>query len=686
MTHPKRAHLSRSHPSGLNPEQAEAVCYTKGPLLVLAGAGSGKTRVITEKIVYLIRTEGLEPHQIAAVTFTNKAAREMKERIGKRIPAEQLAQLPVSTFHTLGLNIIRKEMQHLPLRHGFSIFDSDDSRMLLKDFLMSSSRDDSLLDIAQQTISGWKNSLFSPEQAMAKAGNKGEQSIALAYQRYQDALRAYNSVDFDDLIQMPVNLLEKNTDVLKRWREQIRYLLVDEYQDTNSSQYRLVHLLAGDSGSLTAVGDDDQSIYAWRGAKPENLHLLQQDFPGLRIIKLEQNYRSAGRILKSANTLIKNNSHLFEKRLWSELDFGAPIRVLQLENEDEETERIATDIIARCVGRENQFRDFAVLYRGNHQSRLIELKLQQHRIPYTVSGGTSFFARSEIKDILAYLRLITNPDDDTAFLRIINTPRRSIGSATLEKLGQFVQGEKSHGRHCSMYTAIDNGSIQEFIKGDALDKLKQFANWMDRVRRSCYEREPASAIREMIGDIGYESWLLQNSSSPLVAEKRMENVSYLVDSVVALIKEGDAQDRLGEALNRLLLQDRLDQEEEDAGNRVQLMTLHAAKGLEFPHVFMTGMEENLLPHRNSIETDTIEEERRLAYVGITRAQTTLTLTLAKQRKQYGKMVDCTPSRFLDELPPEDLEWEGGGKTTSPEAKQKKATDTLASLRALLNNQ
>lgn len=686
MIHPKRAHLSRSRPSGLNPEQAEAVCYTKGPLLVLAGAGSGKTRVITEKIVYLIRTEGLEPHQIAAVTFTNKAAREMKERIGKRIPAEQLAQLPVSTFHTLGLNIIRKEMQHLPLRHGFSILDSDDSRMLLKDFLMSSNRDDSLLDIAQQTISGWKNSLFSPEQAIATAGNKGEQSIALAYQRYQDALRAYNSVDFDDLIQMPVNLLEQNTDVLKRWREQIRYLLVDEYQDTNSSQYRLVHLLAGDSGLLTAVGDDDQSIYAWRGAKPENLHLLQQDFPGLRIIKLEQNYRSAGRILKSANTLIKNNSHLFEKRLWSELDFGAPIRVLQLENEDEETERIATDIIARCAGRENQFRDFAVLYRGNHQSRLIELKLQQHRIPYTVSGGTSFFARSEIKDILAYLRLIANPDDDTAFLRIINTPRRSIGSTTLEKLGQFVQHEKSHGRHCSMYTAIDNSSVQEFIKGDALEKLKQFASWMDKVRRGCYEREPASAIREMIGDIGYESWLLQNSNSPLVAEKRMENVSYLVDSVVALIKEGDAQDRLGEALNRLLLQDRLDQEEEDAGNRVQLMTLHAAKGLEFPHVFMTGMEENLLPHRNSIETDTIEEERRLAYVGITRAQTTLTLTLAKQRKQYGKMVDCTPSRFLDELPPEDLEWEGGGKTTSPEAKQKKATDTLANLRALLNNQ
>lgn len=660
------------------------MCYTKGPLLVLAGAGSGKTRVITEKMVHLIREEGFEPQHIAAVTFTNKAAREMKERVGKRIPAEQLAQLPVSTFHTLGLNIIRKEIHHLPLRPGFSIFDSDDSQMLLKDFLLQSSKDDSLLDIAQHTISGWKNSLLSPEQALALAKSKGEQSIALAYRRYQDALRAYNGVDFDDLIQIPVNLLEQDAEALKRWRNQIRYLLVDEYQDTNSSQYRLVQLLAGKSGALTAVGDDDQSIYAWRGAKPENLQLLQQDFPALRIIKLEQNYRSAGRILKSANTLIKNNAHLFEKKLWSELDFGSPIRILQLENEDEETERIANDILVRCAGQQNRFSDFAVLYRGNHQSRLLEIKLQQHRIPYTVSGGTSFFARSEVKDILAYLRLLANPDDDNAFLRVINTPRRSIGSATLEKLGEFVQTQKINGHHCSLYAAIGHAGLAHHIKGEALEKLKQFMRWMDQVRRYCYEREAVDAIREMISDMGYESWLLQNSSSPLVAEKRMDNVKYLIDSLSTLMKEGDAQDKLGEAIARMLLQDMLDQEEEDAGNRVQLMTLHAAKGLEFPHVFMMGMEENLLPHRNSIETDTIEEERRLAYVGITRAQQTLTLTLSRQRKQYGKIVDCAPSRFIDELPIEDMEWEGGGKTVSPEAKQKKAADTLANLRALLN--
>jgi len=665
----------------LNPQQLEAIRYIDGPLLVLAGAGSGKTRVITEKIAYLINTCNIPAKHISAVTFTNKAAREMKERTGKLIKGDRSKDLSISTFHNLGLKIIRQEIRHLPLRSGFSIFDSDDSQTLLKEFLIQNNRDTKLVDIAQRTISSWKNALVEPAQALSLANSNGEQALAQVYQRYNDALRAYNAVDFDDLIQLPVQLLQQQKEVLQRWQDNIRYLLVDEYQDTNSSQYELVRLLIGDRGTLTAVGDDDQSIYAWRGAKPENLQQLHTDFPHLNIIKLEQNYRSTSRILKAANTLIKNNPHAVEKQLWSDLGYGVPIQVWQTENEDEESERIAISILQRHAQHQHPWRQFAVLYRGNHQSRLLEIKLQQHQIPYTVSGGTSFFARTEIKDAMAYLRLLANPDDDNAFLRIINTPRRAIGSTTLETLGKYTQS-----RQGSLYSAIDEIGFAQQVKTDALEKLRRFTLWMDGVRQRCYQQEPISVIREMIDDIGYADWLRQNSSTPQVAEKRMENVYYLLESLKKMLAEdeGDAQDTLGAAIAKLILQDMLDQQsEEDQGNRVQLMTLHAAKGLEFPHVYLMGMEENLLPHRNSIDSNTIEEERRLAYVGITRAQQSLVFTLARQRKQYGEMVDCSPSRFLAELPADDLEWEGAQIQTSAEAKQKKASDTLASLKNLL---
>ena len=362
--------------------------------------------------------------------------------------------------------------------------------------------------------------------------------------------------------------------------------------------------------------------------------------------------------------------------------------------EDEETETIAIDILTRCSRKLAQYRDFAVLYRGNHQSRLLEIKLQQHRIPYAVSGGTSFFARTEIKDIMAYLRLLANPDDDNAFLRIINTPRRKIGSGTLEKLALYVQTLKTQSRPANLYSAINDIGIQQQIKGESLENLQRFSSWIDKVRMNCYQHDPIAAIREMISDMGYESWLLQNSSSPQAAEKRMENVNYLIDSLASSIKQeqanknslaGDAQDAIGNAIAKLLLQDLLEQqEEEDLTDRVQLMTMHAAKGLEFPHVFVMGMEENLLPHRASIEQNTIEEERRLAYVGITRARQTLTFTMASHRKQYGDITNCIPSRFLDELPKEDLDWEGANIKATPEAEQKKASDTLASLKSLFS--
>lgn len=673
------------HPR-LNPQQLEAIRYIDGPLLVLAGAGSGKTRVITEKIAYLINTCNIPAKYISAVTFTNKAAREMKERTGKLVKGDRSKDISISTFHNLGLKIIRQEILHLPLRSGFSIFDSDDSQTLLKEFLIQNNRDTKLVDIAQRTISSWKNALVEPTQALSLASSSGEQALAQVYQRYNDALRAYNAVDFDDLIQLPVQLLQQQKEVLQRWQDNIRYLLVDEYQDTNSSQYELVRLLIGARGTLTAVGDDDQSIYAWRGAKPENLQQLHTDFPHLNTIKLEQNYRSTSRILKAANTLIKNNPHTVEKQLWSDLGYGVPLQVWQTENEDEEAERIAISILQRHAQHQNPWRQFAVLYRGNHQSRLLEIKLQQHQIPYTVSGGTSFFARTEIKDVMAYLRLLANPDDDNAFLRIINTPRRAIGSTTLEALGSYVQKSNAQSRQGSLYAAVNELGFEQQVKTDALEKLRRFTHWMDGVRQRCYQQEPISILREMIDDIGYADWLRQNSSTPQVAEKRMENVYYLLESLKKMLAEdeGDAQDKLGAAIAKLILQDMLDQQsEEDQGNRVQLMTLHAAKGLEFPHVYLMGMEENLLPHRNSIDSNTIEEERRLAYVGITRAQQSLVFTLARQRKQYGELVDCSPSRFLAELPPDDLEWEGAQIQASAEAKQKKASDTLASLKNLL---
>ena len=669
----------------LNARQREAVLYIDGPCLVLAGAGSGKTSVITRKIAYLIQQCDLPARHIAALTFTNKAAREMKERVTGLVKGAAAKGLTVSTFHNLGLNIIRREYKTLGFKPGFSIFDAEDARSLLKELMLrDGDLDSDHLDLVQHQISNWKNDLTSPEHALSHAQSPGEQAIALIYQRYNQALRAYNAVDFDDLILIPVHLFQQHADVLARWQRKIRYLLVDEYQDTNSSQYLLVKLLVGDRCALTVVGDDDQSIYAWRGARPENMSLLKQDFPSLKVIKLEQNYRSTSRILRVANHLIANNPHEFDKALWSEMGLGDPIRVVRCPNEDSEAERIATEILTQRLRQQNKFRDYAILYRGNHQARLLELKLQHHQIPYKISGGSSFFAKTEIKDVMAYLRLIINPDDDNAFLRIINTPRRQIGTNTLEALGHYA-GE----RHISLFAAAQEMGIQSHIPEKNLERLQRFTHWLNQVANNCRTADPVSAIREMLNDIDYEGWLHQNASSSKAAEKRLENVFYLVESLQKTLDKSANDDeeeeaRIEDAIAKLVLRDLLErQEEEDLSDQVQLMTLHASKGLEFPHVFMVGMEEDLLPHRNSIEDNNIEEERRLTYVGITRAQKTLTMTLAGKRKQFGDISETTPSRFLDELPAEDVEREGFGEL-SPEKNFAKGEETLASLMNLFD--
>ncbi len=666
--------------TNLNRPQQAAVLYIDGPCLVLAGAGSGKTSVITRKIAHLIDHCDLPARHIAALTFTNKAAREMKERVARLVKGTAARGLTVATFHNLGLNIIRREIRTLGYKPGFSIFDAEDARALLRELaLKDGDADSEYLAQAQQQVSQWKNDLVSPLQAEQQAGTPGEQTLARLYQRFNQALRAYNAVDFDDLILLPVQLFRDDPQVLQRWQRRIRYLLVDEYQDTNHSQYLLVKQLVGDRGSLTVVGDDDQSIYAWRGARPENLSQLKRDFPALKVIKLEQNYRSTSRILRAANQLIANNPHEFEKSLWSEMGPGEPIRLIRCRDEDTEAERVAAEILTQRLTRKGRFRDFAVLYRGNHQARLMEIKLQQHQIPYRISGGSSFFARTEIKDVMAYLRLVVNPDDDNAFLRVVNTPRRQIGTSTLETLGQYATE-----RHIGLLAACDEVGLRSRLPGKSLERLAEFCHWLQHTRQRCLGDNPIAAIRNLLEQIDYAGWLQQNSASSRAAEKRMENVDYLVKSLEESIKrleDADSSDDhpLKDAIARLVLRDLLDrQEEEDLTDQVQLLTLHASKGLEFPHVFIIGMEEDLLPHRASIDSDDIAEERRLAYVGITRAQRSLTLTMAAKRKQFGELVETTPSRFIEELPQADLEMEGFGEQ-SPEKNQARGEETLSNL-------
>jgi ATP-dependent DNA helicase Rep len=664
----------------LNARQQEAVLYIDGPCLVLAGAGSGKTSVITRKIAYLIQQCEIPARHIAALTFTNKAAREMKERVSHLLRGSAAKGLTVSTFHNLGLNIIRREYKSLGFKPGFSIFDAEDARSLLKELMLKDGDLDSdHLNLVQNQISNWKNDLITPKRALELAQSPGEQTIALVYQQYNQALRAYNAVDFDDLILIPVDLFRQHSEILSRWQKKIRYLLVDEYQDTNSSQYLLVQLLVGNRGALTVVGDDDQSIYAWRGARPENMAQLKVDYPQLRVIKLEQNYRSTSRILRVANHLIANNPHEFDKALWSEMGLGDHIRVVRCANEDAEAERVATEILTQRLRKQNKFRDYAVLYRGNHQSRLLEMKLQHHQIPYKISGGSSFFAKTEIKDVMAYLRLLVNPDDDNAFLRIINTPRRHIGTSTLEALGGYASQ-----RQISLFAALDEIGIQSHIPEKNLERLVRFSHWMKQVAINCTTNDPIAGVREMIDDIDYVGWMHQNSPSSKAAEKRIENVFYLVESLQKSLDktaddDEDDEKRIQDAIAKLVLRDLLErQEEEDESDQVQLMTLHASKGLEFPHVFMVGMEEDLLPHRNSIDDNNIEEERRLTYVGITRAQKTLTMTLAGKRKQFGEHSETTPSRFLEELPKDDVEREGFGER-SAEKNTAQGAETLSSL-------
>ena len=666
----------------LNPQQQQAVEYVSGPCLVLAGAGSGKTRVIINKIAHLIGKCGYLPKQIAAVTFTNKAAREMKERVAQSIGKESSKGLIVSTFHTLGFDIIKREYKHLGFKANMTLFDEHDQMALLKELTADLLQEDKeLLRALINRISNWKNDLCSPQQAMALARDKQEQTFAHCYDRYNKQLRAYNALDFDDLIMLPTLLFKQNEEVRSKWQEKIRYLLVDEYQDTNTSQYELIKLLVGERARFTVVGDDDQSIYSWRGARPQNMVRLRDDFPALRVIKLEQNYRSSQRILHCANILIDNNDHVFDKKLFSNLGEGEKLQIIEAKNEEHEAERIVGELIAHRFIAKTHYRDYAILYRGNHQSRLLEKILMQNRIPYKISGGTSFFSRAEIKDMMAYLRLVVNQDDDAAFLRIVNTPKREIGTATLEKLGSLAQE-----KHVSLFEAIFDFELIQRVTPKAYDALQKFARWIVELNDEIQRSEPERAVRSMLASLHYEEYLYEYATSPKAAEMQSKNVATLFDWVADMLKGDEFNEpmNLNQIVTRLTLRDMLERgEEEDDSDQVQLMTLHASKGLEFPHVFLIGMEEGILPHQTSIDEDNVEEERRLAYVGITRAQQNLWFSLCKERRQFGELIRPEPSRFLLELPENDLQWERDKPPLSAEQQQAKTQSHIANLRAIL---
>jgi ATP-dependent DNA helicase Rep len=671
--------LSSSHSPKLNPQQARAVRGIDGPMLVLAGAGSGKTRVITEKIAHLIGPCGIAANRIAAVTFTNKAAMEMKTRVKKLLGGRSARGLRISTFHRLGLGILQRECKRLDYQPGFSVFAGDDCVAVLQELLRS--HGDRGVEKAERfhwQISSWKNDGITPEQAITQAEDDIQLRMARVYGSYQRQLHAYNAFDLDDLILQTVQLFSHHNEVLSSWQDRIHYMLVDEYQDTNSMQYEMVKMLTARRKCLTAVGDDDQSVYAWRGARPENLEQLAKDFTDLEVIKLEQNYRSCGRILKVANELISQNPHVFEKRLWSALGYGDPVRVIQCNSAEDEGEQVVIQLQSHKLQHQGRYGDYAILYRGNFQARVFEGYLRQMNIPYVVSGGISFFERSEIKDIIAYLRLLANPDDDAAFLRIINTPRRSIGPSTLEKLGAYAVERK-----LSMLSACSELGLQDRLSARANSSLLKFSDWLLRLSDRGESESAESIVRQLLDDIGYETWLLEQSKDVESAERRWNNVTDLLNWLQKMQKD-DESEGITDVISRLTLMDILqrDDNKQDA-DAVQLMTLHAAKGLEFPHVYLVGFEEGLLPHQTSIDEDSIEEERRLAYVGITRAQRSLSLTMARTRKRYGERLLCEPSRFLEELPDDDLEWIGGSRGSKEKSSQEKGRSHLDSLKQLL---
>ena len=659
----------------LNPQQQAAVEYLGGALFVLAGAGSGKTRVITEKIAYMITQAGYKPHHIAAITFTNKAAKEMQERVSARLGREQTRGLTVCTFHSLGMRILREEAQHIGYKKNFSILDASDSARIVGELLGSTGRE--AVFKAQHQISLWKNNLQTPEVAFQAADDDWAKQIAQVYAAYQTTLAHYQAVDFDDLIRLPTLLLQQNSEVRLKWQQRLQYLLIDECQDTNACQYALMRALVGLEGRFTAVGDDDQSIYAWRGANMENLRRLQEDYPQIKIIKLEQNYRSTARILKVANQVIANNPKLFPKTLWSQLGEGEVVRVVACQSETHEAEFVAQQIARNKLIYGANFADFAILYRGNHQARLFEDALRSARIPYQISGGQSFYDKAEIKDVLSYLRLLANPDDDPAFLRAATTPKRGIGDTTLGKLNDYA---KQH--ECSLFQAAQSMEALAALNAKNREAVQQFVYLMQDYQARAAADDAGEVVQNLLQEIEYEAYLMSADESGKAAEMRWQNVQ---DLAAWLAKKGEEGEKnLIELTQTIALMTLLEGRDDGEIDAVKMSTLHASKGLEYPFVYLVGCEEGLFPHADSVEAGALEEERRLMYVGITRAKQQLTLTHCIKRKRQGTFVFPEPSRFINEMPQSDLDIlgrKGGKPIVSKEEGRERLGNMLAALKA-----
>ncbi|KXU94572.1 ATP-dependent DNA helicase Rep [Stenotrophomonas sp. DDT-1] len=656
---------------GLNPPQAAAVLHIEGPLLVLAGAGSGKTRVIVEKIAHLIGSGRYPARRIAAITFTNKSAKEMRERVAKRLREQDADEVTICTFHALGLKFLQIEHAAVGLKRGFSIFDADDAAAQIKDLMHGAKPDD--IEDMKNLVSRAKNAGLSPEQAMAAARSNREKEAASVYERYQLRLTAFNAVDFDDLIRLPVQILEENPEIALAWRERIGYLLVDECQDTNDAQYRLLKQLAGEKGNFTCVGDDDQSIYAWRGANPENLQQMGRDYPTLEIIKLEQNYRCSNRVLRAANALIANNPHEHLKKLWSDQADGERIRVWECRNSEHEAEKVAAEIAFVAQSRNVPWSDFCILFRGNFQSRPLEKAMQLLRIPYHLTGGTMFLERQEVKDTLAWLRLLVNPDDDTAFMRAVQSPKRDVGAGTLAKLAELAQEKDMPMAH----VAETIGALQQ-LPPRAANSLARFTDILRDLRAQMRQVTSGDMIRKVAKESGLLSELRQQAKEEASYQRRANNIEELAQWFEGGPRGATAADLAGQ----LALLSRSDKDE--GGNQVRMMTLHASKGLEFPYVFIVGCEDGVLPHQVSLDEGNLQEERRLLYVGITRAKIQLWMSYSKLTRKFGEHVRLKPSRFFEEIPAEEIQRDGADPVADAARKKERATAGLAAIEALFD--
>ena len=658
----------------LNPAQHQAVTTTEGPLLILAGAGTGKTRVITARVAYLI-ANNVDPGSILAVTFTNKAANEMRERLASMIEKEPAKKVTMSTFHALCVRILRSGIERLGYKNNFSIYDEGDQLGLIKKIITRTAARDEKLDphLAKNVISKAKNNGW--------AAPKDEQNLVSAvFARYQAELKTLNAVDFDDLLLLTVQLLNEHEEVRLKWNERFRFIMIDEFQDTNRLQLELVSLLAKNGAqrpNICVVGDDDQSIYGWRGAEVSNILEFEQHFPEPTVVKLEQNYRSTNAILGTANSLIKNNPRRRPKQLWSQHDTGEKIRLLQMSNDREEAQFVAEEIQRRQLASAEPWENYAILYRMNAQSRLLEENLRRLQIPYRLVGGKSFFDRREIKDLLAYISAIMNPDD-VNLLRIINTPARGISAATTE----LALAESAKNK-CSVYSTLRSSEFLTLVSPRVSKSISAFSELLDSYETRLSEplADYSDIISQLLQETGYLEDLRRTCKTPEEALSRETNVRDMLSDLGRY--QGRSDKGLGGFLDEISLNQEREEENKDKQKGVTLITLHAAKGLEFPHVYLIGLEEGLLPHDRSKTEGTVDEERRLLYVGITRAMRTLAITHCKDRIKFGSVMPCHPSSFIKELDPQFIEHVDYAKMMNAPVSESTAKERFAALRAML---